>query len=81
MCTQGQFVDRQKIEVFEYFLFSSELCFVVVVLCVCFVVCVRVYVLKNLFALKKSENVMQEYFFQVILLFLEKRMKSPKKKC
>ena len=42
MCTQGQFVDRQKIEVFEYFLFSSELCFVVVVLCVYFVVCVCV---------------------------------------
>ena len=76
MCTQWQFLDPQKIEVFEYFLFSSELCFV----CSCFVHVFCVYVFKNLFALKKSENDMQEYFFQVILLFLEKHMKSPKKK-
>ena len=66
-------VDPQKIEVFEYFYFLLNYVLFVVVLCM-------FCVFKNLFALKKSENDMQEYFFQVILLFLEKRMKSPKKK-
>ena len=35
--------------------------FCLLLFCACFVLCV--YVFKNLFALKKSENEMQEYFF------------------